>query len=226
MSKAFDIVNIHKLTLTNIPNTIIKFIANYIKGRQACTQYNGTLSKLKQINTGITQGGVLSPTLFNIYTSDIPLPSKDIQITTYADDITITASHTKHRKAQQLIQPYLHKIYEWATTNNLHINTNKTTNTLFTFNLAEYSTTLSLKLNNQTLPTTKNPKILEITLDPKQTSSQHINVTTTKAKQSLNILKALTSTKWGKQKELIVSTFKASLAPFWNMQTPYEALSY
>ena len=35
MSKAFDTVNIHKLTLANIPNIIIKFKANYIKGRQA-----------------------------------------------------------------------------------------------------------------------------------------------------------------------------------------------
>ena len=97
MTKGFDTVNI--LTLTNIPNINIKFITNYIKGRQAWTQYNSTLSKLKRINTGVPQGRVLSPTLFNIYTSDIPLPPKDIQITTYADDITTTASHTKHRKA-------------------------------------------------------------------------------------------------------------------------------
>ena len=80
VSKAFDTVNmhklIHKLTLTNIPNIIIKYKANYIKGRQTCTQYNGTLSKLKQINTGVPQGGFLSPTLFNIFTSDIPLPQK------------------------------------------------------------------------------------------------------------------------------------------------------
>ena len=67
----------------------------------------------KQINTGVPQGGVLSPTLFNIYTSNIPLSPKDIQITTYADDdITITVSYTKHCKAQQFIQPYLNKIYE------------------------------------------------------------------------------------------------------------------
>ena len=79
-SKAFNTVNIHKLTLTNILNIIIKFIANYIKGLQACTSYNGTLSKLKRINTGVPQGGVLSPTLFNIYTSDIPLPPKDVLI--------------------------------------------------------------------------------------------------------------------------------------------------
>ena len=38
MSKAFDTVNIHKLTQTNLPNIIIiNFIANYINGRQACT---------------------------------------------------------------------------------------------------------------------------------------------------------------------------------------------
>ena len=148
----------------------------YIKGRQACTQYNGTLSKLKRINTGVPQGGVLSPTLFNIYTSNIPLPPKYVQITAYADDIIITTSHTKHRKTQNIIQPYLRKIYEWAINNNLHINTEKTTTTLFTSDTAKYSTTLSLKLNNQTLPTTQHPKIFETILDPKLTFLQHISV--------------------------------------------------
>ena len=41
MSKAFDTINIHtliwKLLQTNIPGTIIKFIANYINGRKAYT---------------------------------------------------------------------------------------------------------------------------------------------------------------------------------------------
>ena len=70
--------------------------------------------------------------------------------TTYADDITIIASHTKPLKAHQLIQPYIYKIYKWATIYNLHINTDKTTATLFTPDPGEYGTTLSLKLNNQT----------------------------------------------------------------------------
>ena len=145
----------------------------------------------KQINTAVPQGGVLSPTLFNIYTSDIPLPPKDVKITTYTDDTTIIASHTKHHKAQQIILLYIRKIYEWAIINNLHINTDKTTTTLFTQDPAEYSTTLSLKLNHQTLPTTKHPKILGTTLYSKLTFSQYISVTITKEKQTLNILKAL-----------------------------------
>ena len=151
MSKVFDTMNIHKLIhkliLTNIPRIIIKFIANYkTSKRQACTQYNSTLSKLKQINTAIPQGGVLSPTLFNIYTTDISFLPKDLQIITYADDITITAFYTNRRKAQQLIQPYLYKIYDWTTINSYKHK--KTTITLFTPNPVEYDTTLSLKLNN------------------------------------------------------------------------------
>ena len=54
--------------------------------------------------------------IINIYTSEIPFPPKNIQIVTYADDLAITASHTKHRKAQQLIQPYLlivGSVIEW-----------------------------------------------------------------------------------------------------------------
>ena len=103
MSKAFDTVNIHKLTLTNIANIITKFIASYKKKTTSMHSIQWHTLKTQRINTGVQQGGVLSPILFNIYPSDIPLPPKDIQITTYADDVTITASYTKHRKGQQLI---------------------------------------------------------------------------------------------------------------------------
>ena len=183
-------------------------MANYIKG-QACTQYNDTLLKLTRstpeyhkVDFCLQHYSTL--TLLTFYSLN------DIQITTYADDITITASHTKHQKAQQLIKTYLYKFCKWATTNNLHINIKKTITTLITPDPDEYGTTLSLKLNNKTLPTsTKHPKIFPITLDSKLTLSKHIKITITKAKQMFNFLKALTSTKWSKQRELIVSTFKA-----------------
>ena len=75
MSKAFDTINIHtlirKLLQTNIPGTIIKFIANYIKGCKAYTIYRNHASSQRQFKTGFLKGGVLSPTLFNIYTVDI-----------------------------------------------------------------------------------------------------------------------------------------------------------
>ena len=78
MRKAFDTINIHTLIKmllqTTIPSTIIKLIASYIKGRKAYTTYINHTSSQHQFKTGVPQGGVLSPTLFNIYTRDIPTP--------------------------------------------------------------------------------------------------------------------------------------------------------
>jgi len=104
MSKAFDTVDIHKLIhkihKTDIPNTIIKYLANYIKDRKAYTIYHNTTSKQLLLKTGVPQGGVLSPTLFNIYMSDIPKPSHNIQLYTYADDINTQSSHKNVEMAQ------------------------------------------------------------------------------------------------------------------------------
>ena len=101
MSKAFDTINIYtlirKLLQANIPDTIIKFIANYIKGRKAYTTYRDHTSGQCRFKTGLPQGAVHSPTLFNICTSDLPPPRAPVQVMAYADDITITSTHTQAR---------------------------------------------------------------------------------------------------------------------------------
>ena len=111
MSKTFDTINIHTLTRkllqTNIPGTIIKFIANYIKGRKAYITYINHTSKQRQFKTGVPQGGVVLTTLFNIYTSNLPPPS---------------VPHTSTSAAKKYIQPYLHKVFTWTKQNNLTLN--------------------------------------------------------------------------------------------------------
>ena len=105
MSKAFDTINIHtlirKLLQTNIPGTIFKFIANYIKGRKSYTTYINHTSSQRKFKTGVPQSGVLSPTLFNIYTADIPPPRPPVQVMAYACDITISSTHTQARVQQR-----------------------------------------------------------------------------------------------------------------------------
>ena len=114
-----------KAATDKLPGTIIKFIANYIKGRKAYTTYRNHTSKQRQFKTGVPQGGVLSPTLFNIYTSELSPPSAPVQVMAYADDITITSTHISTSAAKKHIQPYLHKVFAWIKQNNLLLNPDK-----------------------------------------------------------------------------------------------------
>ena len=115
LSEAFDTVTmhslIHKLHQANIPPTIIKYIANYIKGRKGYTLYLNATSRPQQFKKGVPQGRVLSPTLFNIYASDILNPPKNTALTTYADDMNPATSHQNYLKAQETLQPYVEEIY-------------------------------------------------------------------------------------------------------------------
>ena len=209
MSKAFDTINIDplisKLLQTTIPGTIIEFIANYIKGPKAYTTY--IFNK-----TGIPQGGVLSPKLFNIYTFDIPQPRALVQGMVYADDITITSTHTSTSAAKKYIQPYLHKVFA-GTKKNLTLNPGKTTCTLFTPDPVEYKSNLDLKINNTALPMATHPKVLGLTLDPKLTYSTHIHNISVQAHKSLQMLKVLTATGYCKQKDTLMATYKAVMRP-------------
>ena len=166
MSKAFDTINIctpiRKLLQTKIPDTIIKYITNYIKGHKTYTTYRNHTSSQCQLKTHIPQGSVLLPILLNIYTADIPPPRAPVQVMAYAD-ITITSTHTNTSAAKKYIQPYLHKVFAWTKQNNLTLNPDKTTCTLFTPDHAEYKRNLDLKINNTALPMATHPKVLCLT---------------------------------------------------------------
>ena len=56
-------------------------------------------------------------------------------------------------------------------------------------------------VGDSSLCTVKNPKILGLKFDPKLAYNSHIRKTSDKARNTLKLLKALTSTKWGNKKK-------------------------
>ena len=128
----------------------------------------------------------------------------------YADDITITSTHTSTSAAKKYIQPYLHKVFAWTKQNNIILNPDKTTCTLFTLVPAEYTRNLDLKVHHNALPMAMHPKVLGFTLDPKFTYSTHIHNISVQAHKPLQFIKALTATGWGKQKETLMATYRKS----------------
>ena len=56
-------------------------------------------------------------------------------------------------------------------------------------------------------------KVMGLTFDPKLTYSTHIHNISVQAHTPLQIIKALTATVWGKQKETLMATYKAVMRP-------------
>src|SRR5678816_4776086 len=123
------------------------------------------------------------------------------------------ASHSKYKTAEQRLQPYLHDIFNWTKRNDLKLNPDKSTATLFTSDKHEHNLTLDLSINNIIIPTVKHPKILGLTLDTSLSFGEHAKVTKGKAESTLKVLKALTSTEWGMQKETLTATYKTIVLP-------------
>ena len=138
----------------------------------------------------------------------------------YADDIT--SRHTSTNSAKKYIQPYIQKVFAWTKQNNIILNPDKTTCTLFTPDPAEYTSNPDLNIHNNALPMETHRKVLGLTLDPKLTYiQQHIHNISVHAHKPLQIIKSLTATGWGKQKE---TTIRQLWDQLWSMPLPYGRL--
>ena len=99
--------------------------------------------------------------------------------------------HSGASAAKKYIQRYLQKVFVWTKHNNITLNSDKTTYTLFPLDPAEYKSHLDLKINNTALPMATHPKVQGVTLDQTLTYSTHIHNISVHAHKPLQIIKAL-----------------------------------
>lgn len=95
-TKAFDYLDhsllLRKLEYYGFRGTPLMLLKSYLSKRMQFVQINEHASGVKPILSGVPQGAILGPFLFNIFVNDIPQIDKQAKFVIYADDTTLLFS--------------------------------------------------------------------------------------------------------------------------------------
>lgn len=131
-AKAFD--SVHRATLmqkleamTGKNNGITKTIRNTLSANHITINDGVSTSKPITQTNGVLQGDPLSPTLFNVATSDINRITYQLEVSLlmYADDMILGSSNKSD------LQTAVNRLQEWAKENKFSVNKNKTVMMVF-----------------------------------------------------------------------------------------------
>ena len=139
LSKAFDSLRhdilLDKLTYYGVTHPAKKLIESYLSNRKQFVQVGNIKSTMKQVSTGVPQGSIVGPLLFNICINDIVKASSKFAFILYADDTTLNSTldlfGNDTEEIQNSIISELKKVFKWLDVNKLCLNVSKSKFMLF-----------------------------------------------------------------------------------------------
>lgn len=200
VEKAFDGVwhngLLHKMFQFKIPLYIIKMVQSFLKERSFHVSIKDVRSEKLNIPAGVPQGSVLSPILYNIFTSDLKLPQKTCKISLFADDTALFTSSKNPDKIQQNLETASKLLYEYCNQWKIKLNTLKTQAAYFTKRRSSrWLPQNPLTINNNPIPWNSEAKYLGVILDKSLTFKRHTGHAVERAQKYIKILNPLINRK-------------------------------
>ena len=200
LTAAYDTVwlrGLHLKLLHMIPDGhMVSFVMELLTNRSfRLRTSDGQVSRLRRLRNGVPQGSTLSPTLFNVYISDIPqTTSKQYG---YADDLALLAADRNWETVETTLNHDMQVLHEYLVRWRLKLSTAKTTSTAFHLNNRDCQRQLAISVNGSALLNNNHPVYLGVTLDRSLTYRHHIEALRRKVNTRNGLLRCLAGSSWG-----------------------------
>uniref|UniRef100_A0A8C3FC47 Reverse transcriptase domain-containing protein n=1 Tax=Chrysemys picta bellii TaxID=8478 RepID=A0A8C3FC47_CHRPI len=185
-SKAFDTVPheqlLVKLEKMGLDMKIQWWIRNWLMGRLQRVVLKGELSGWREVTSGVPQGSVLGPILFNLFITDLGTNCRSGLIK-FADD-TKLGGIANSEEDRDILQGDFNDLVNWSNRNRMKFNSEKCK----VMHLGMTNKNFSYKLGTHQLEITEEEKDLRVLVDRRMTMSRQCDVAVKKANAVLGCI--------------------------------------
>ena len=196
LEKAFELANaeaiLFSLARKGVCGKLLRFLRDFLDGRQACTKFQGRTSSVRMLENGTPQGSILSPTLFNTLIENlVSLPFRQgVTLLAYADDLQLIATGPNRRhNAQHALELIEKKCAELA----LKINPQKSKVVPFSARIPDYH----LHIQEHRLEWAESHTCLGLPFSSRLPPRKVLTDLLTRTSARINVLRSLANTTGG-----------------------------
>ena len=186
LSKAFDCISldliIAKLAAYGLDDTALKLVFSYLNNRQQCVGINNTYSNFEDIISGVPQGSIVGPLLFDFSINDLFFFIESSSIHNFADDNTLAAWANTISDLINKLESDSNIAIEWFKMNKMIVNPNKFQAIVLNKKRSDLANTNF----NKVIKTVSSVEFLGIQIDGKLNFNLHISKICKSAANQLN----------------------------------------